>query len=138
MMEIYSEEEIEDYTDLVRQNIGYWDLGEWLCNDDRDGYGEADEIVGFIVDEICSTAPFGRIKGEKRSREIIHSVMLKANIFMVENAILQMAKVDEIKDFRKYFISTLYNEVIQYNFRNNCESRSVDYAIRRDFGYAFA
>ncbi len=64
-------EEIEIYTEVVKENIDYWDLGEWLCTDGRDGYAEADNIIGFIVDEICSPLPYGTIKGQSFPRSVI-------------------------------------------------------------------
>ncbi len=135
MTDRYDQEEINEYTEVVRENIGYLDLGEWLCADGRDGFKEADEIVGFIVDEVCSPLPYGSIKGQSFPRSVIQSQMLKADINTVESALLKMADVDGIKDFRKYFISTLYNEVLTYNFNEGCESRWADHAVARDFGY---
>ena len=105
MTERYNQEEIDEYAEVVRENIGYFDLGEWLCADGRDGIKEADEIVGFIVDEICSPLPYGTIKGQSFPRSVIQSQMLKADINTVESALMKMADVDGIMDFRKYFIS---------------------------------
>jgi hypothetical protein len=136
MTDTYNEEEIETYTEIVRDNISYGHLGDWLCNDSRDGYAEADNIVGFIVDEICSQLPYATIRKTKIPRSVVKSVMLKANINIVENVLLNMAKVDDIKDYRRYFINSLYNEVLTYNFNNGCESRWASYAVARDFGYA--
>ena len=110
--------EVENYTEIVRENIGYWHLGDWLCQGGRDGYAEADEIVGFIVDEICSDLPYTLIKKQKKYRETMRSAMLKANIHMVENALLNMGQVDDIKKFQRYFITTLYNETLSYHFNS--------------------
>lgn len=128
-------EEIEIYTKVVKENIDYWNLGEWLCADGRDGFKEADDIVSFIVDEICSSLPFGTIRGQSFPRSVIQSKMLKADLNIVQSVLLKMAEVDGIKDFRKYFISALYNEVLTYNFNEGCESRWANYAVARDFGY---
>lgn len=111
----YNAEEVEYYTEVVKQNIGYGYLGDWLTVDGRDGYAEADNIVGFIVDEICSTLPYTTLRGTNFPRSVIKSKMLRANIYMVENVLVNMAKVDNIKNFRKYFISALYNEVLTYH-----------------------
>ena len=62
--------------------------------------------------------------------------MLQANINIVQNVLVNMSKVDGIRDFRKYFISSLYNEVMTYHFNEGCESRWAAYAVARDFGYA--
>ena len=134
----YNAEEVEYFTEVVRENLDYWHLGDWLCQDGRDGYAEADEIVGFIVDEICSPLPYTTLRGQAFPRAVIQSKMLKANIYMVENVLENMAKVDNIKDFRRYFISSLYNEVLTYHFNAGCERRNIDEQIRRDLGYGMA
>ncbi|WP_303823516.1 DUF6017 domain-containing protein [Ruminococcus flavefaciens] len=132
----YNAEEVEYYTDVVKHNISYGYLGDWLTEDRHDGYKEADNIVGFIVNEICSTLPYTTLRGQKFPRAVIQSKMLQADINMVQNVLLKMAKVDDIKDFRRYFISSLYNEVLTYYFNEGCESRWAVQAVARDFGYA--
>ena len=37
----YNAEEVEYFTEVVRENLDYWHLGDWLCQDGRDGYAEA-------------------------------------------------------------------------------------------------
>lgn len=132
----YNAEEVEYFTEVVRDNLDYWHLGDWLCQDGRDGYAEADNIVGFIVDEICSPQPYTTLRGTNFPRSVIKSKMLQANIYMVESVLVKMAQVDGIKDFRRYFISSLYNEVLTYHFNEGCESRWAVQAVARDFGYA--
>lgn len=134
MTDRYSKE-VEAYTEVVKRNISSWKLGEWLCGDNDDGFDEADEIVGIIVTEICSTVPYGRIKGQQFPRQIIRSTLLKADIVAVQNALMQMAQVDDVRYFKPYFISTLFDEVTQRHFRENSESRWANAAVRRDFGY---
>ena len=77
-----------------------------------------EEIVGFIVNEICSPLLYITLRGQAFPKAVIQSKMLKANIYMVENVLENMAKVDNIKDFRRYFISSLYNEVPAFTGRN--------------------
>ena len=137
MTERYNAEEVEYYTEIVKENIDYWHLGDWLTVDGRDGYKEADNIVGFIVDEICSPLPYTTLRGTAFPRSVIQSKMLQADIYMVESVLEKMALVDDIKNFRRYFISSLYNEVLTYHFNEGCENRNIDQQIRRDFGYAF-
>lgn len=132
----YNAEEVEYYTAVVKQNIDYWELGEWLTEDDHDGYEEADNIVDFIVNEICSPLPYTTFRGQAFPRSVIQSKMLQADINMVQNVLLKMAQVDNIKDFQRYFISSLYNEVLTYHFNEGCECRWAAQAVARDFGYA--
>ena len=132
----YNAEEVEYYTAVVKQNIDYWELGEWLTEDGHDGYKEADNIVDFIVNEICSPLPYTTLRGQAFPRAVIQSKMLQADICIVQSVLENMAKVDNIKDFRRYFISSLYNEVLTYHFNEGCESRWAVQAVARDFGYA--
>jgi len=127
-------QKVETYTDIVKSNVSYGCLGSWLCNEHSDGYEVADEIIGYMVTEICSPARYGRIRGQLVPRETIKAAMLKADIYAVENALLQMAKVDGVKSFPAYFISTLFSEVNQLHFRRNCDTRWANYAVQRDFG----
>ena len=138
MTDRYNAEEVEYYTEIVKENIDYWHLGDWLTVDGRDGYKEADNIVGFIVDEICSPLPYTTLRGTSFPRSVIQSKMLQADIYMVESVLEKMALVDDIKNFRRYFISSLYNEVLTYHFNEGCENRNIDQQIRRDFGYGMA
>ena len=138
MTDRYNAEEVEYYTEIVKHNICYGHLGDWLTVDGRDGYKEADNIVGFIVDEICSPLPYTTLRGTAFPRSVIQSKMLQADIYMVESVLEKMALVDDIKNFRRYFISSLYNEVLTYHFNEGCENRNIDQQIRRDFGYGMA
>ena len=136
MNETYTEEEKEAYADLIRYNIGYYDLGEWLTTDTHDGYKEADNIVKYIVDEICSSAPYLVVRKTPVYRSTVQSMLLKADINMVENTLIKLADVDEeIKNYQRYFIVALYNEIYDYYFKEGCEERWAKQAVARDFGY---
>ena len=130
--------ETEIYTSIVKRNIGFYDFAEWLdstCSDDEDGFEEAEEIVSAIVRQIVSTKPYEIIQGNKYPREVVKSVMLKLNIYHVEDVIQQMKEVLNIRNYEAYLISSLYNEVINYNFKRNAESRAISYDIHQKFGY---
>lgn len=122
--------------ELLTAMLNNSDFGYWLTEDGHDGYKEADNIVGFIVDEICSTAPYTTLRGQAFPRAVIQSKLLQADLNIVETVLLKMAQVDNIKDFRRYFISSLYNEVLTYHFNESCENRWAVQAVERDFGYA--
>ncbi|MBP3761931.1 MAG: hypothetical protein J6I55_10770 [Ruminococcus sp.] len=136
-MERYSRE-TEIYSNIVKQNIDFFELGEWLdqyCDDDEDGWAEAEEIVSAIVRQIVSNKPYEVIHGQQFPRECVKSAMLKLNIYHVENVIQQMNEVMNIRNYEAYLISSLYNEVISYNFKKNAESRAIHYDIEQRFGY---
>lgn len=62
-------------------------------------------------------------------------MMLKLNIYHVENVIEQMKEVMNIRNYEAYLISSLYNEVINYNFKKNADRRAISYDIRQRMGY---
>lgn len=130
--------EYEIYTSIIKQNISFYELAEWLdesSDEDEDGYQEAEEIVSAIVRQIVSTKPYEVILGQKYPREIVKSMMLKLNIYHVENVIQQMKEVMNIRNYEAYLISSLYNEVLNYNFKKNSESRAIHYDIEQRLGY---
>ena len=106
------------YTDVVKSNIEFDYLKNWLKDND-----EAEQIVQMIVKQICSRKPQERICKEDYPRETVKAVMLKADIVAVQNTISQMQHAEEIKNFEKYFISTLFNEICSGRFKENCEVR---------------
>lgn len=124
------------YTEVVQSNIEYDEYREWiemLAN----GYmtvNELDEIVEMIVRAICSRKPVERICGQDFPREVIKSAMLKVDRTCLENAIETMKQTDNIRNYERYLISTLFNEANGRHFKENAEGRNIDYAIRRDFG----
>jgi len=74
-----------------------------------DGWQEAEEIVSAIVRQIVSNKPYELIHGQKYPREIVKSVMLKLNIYHVQNVIQQMNELLNIRNYEAYLISSLYN-----------------------------
>lgn len=134
-MDGYAEEK-QIYTEVVRENISYQEYREWI-EMFANGYmtvGELDEIVEMIVRAICSRKPVERICGQDFPREVIQSAMLKVDRTCLENAIETMKQTDNIRNYERYLISTLFNEANGRHFKENAEERNIDYAIRRDFG----
>lgn len=123
------------YTEVVKSNIEYADYALWA--EESNGYmsvDELDEIVQMIVRAICSRKKTERICGQEFPREVIKAAMLKVDRICLENAIEQMKQTDNVRNYERYLISTLFNEANGRSFRENAEARSVDYAVKRDFG----
>ena len=128
-------QEKEIYTEVVKSNIEYDDYALWA--EDSDGYmtvEELDEIVQMIVRAICSRKKTERICGQEFPREVIKSAMLKVDRICLENAIEQIKQTDNVRNFERYLISTLFNEANGRSFKENAETRSVDFAVKRDLG----
>ena len=129
-------QEKEIYTEVVKSNIEYDDYALWA--EDSDGYmtvEELDEIVQMIVRVICSRTKTERICGQEFPREVIKAAMLKVDRICLENAIEQITQTDNVRNFERYLISTLFNEANGRSFKENAETRNVNYAIKRDFDY---
>ena len=129
-------QEKEIYTEVVKSNIEYDDHVLWA--EDSDGYmtvEELDEIVQMIVRAICSRRKTERICGQEFPREVVRSAMLKVDRTCLENAIEQIKQTDNIRNHERYLISTLFNEANGRGSKENAETRSIDFAIKRDFGF---
>jgi hypothetical protein len=120
------------YTEVVKSNIGYDDYLDWVkyFGEGDLKINELDEIVGMIVRAICSPKKSERICGYEYPREVIKSAMLKVDRTCIENALGTMKMTDEIFNYEKYFISTLFNEAHGVHFKENTIGRMDDYSLR--------
>lgn len=129
-------QEKEIYTEVVKSNIEYDDYALWA--EDSDGYmtvEELDEIVQMIVRAICSRKKTERICGQEFPREVIKSALLKVDRICLENAIEQIKQTDNVRNYERYLISILFNEANGRIFKENAETRSVDFAVKRELGF---
>ena len=61
--------------------------------------------------------------------------MLRVDRICLENAIEQIKQTDNVRNFERYLISTLFNEANGRSFKENAETMSIDFAVKRDLGY---
>ena len=121
--------ELENYTEILKDNIGYCNFVDWL-EDEK----EAEEIVKMIARQICSRKPTELICGQEYPREVVKSAMLKVNISTLEEAVESVSHAENVRNFEKYLISTLFNAVNSQHFKEDSEARFADFAFKRDFG----
>jgi hypothetical protein len=136
MIDRYLKEQ-QIYTDIVKANIEYDDYVEWLRLFGANSsvtLEELGEVVGMIVRAICSPKKSERICGQDFPREVIKSAMLKVDRTCLDNAFEVMRTTDNIRNYEKYLISTLFNEANGRHFKENAEERNAEYAVKRDFG----
>lgn len=137
MIDDYTQK-FEIYREVIKRNIDFYEFAGWLdsyCDDNEDGWAEAEQIVDAMVRQVLSEKPYEIIHGQKFPRASVQSVMLKANIYHMENVIEQMKTVLNIRNYDAYLISSIYNEVVNYHVKKNAESRAISYDIRQNFGY---
>lgn len=120
--------ELEKYTELVKDNINYWDFVEWLEDEE-----EAEEIVQMIARQICSRKPTECICGQDYPRDVVKSVMLKVNISNLEDAVESVSHAENVCNFERYLISTVFNAVNAQRLKEDSEAQFADYAFKRDF-----
>ena len=131
-------EEMRVYTQVVRENIQYSDYVSWiksyyqLFGKESDmTVGELDELVGMIVRTICSTASGFEICGQYYPKEVVKSTMLKVSRESLDSTLEIMRTAGEIRNYERYFISTLFNETNGTHFKAHTQSANYDYEIRR-------
>lgn len=115
------ESEFEAYKEVVMDNIS-------ASND------EEENIAEIMTRAICSTKPTETICKSTYPREVIKSAMLKVDENVVAAVLDEMKKVSTIRNYEKYLVSALFNEVNNKHFKKNAEQRNIDYLIDRDFG----
>ena len=126
--------EREQYTELVKANIGYTEYADWirLFAGDYMTVQELDEIVTMIVNAITSEKKSDRICGQEFPRKVIRSVMLKVDRGCVERTIETMKHTAHIRNYERYLISTLFNEANGRHLRTNTENRQIDEHLRNE------
>ena len=126
--------EREQYTELVKSNIGYAEYAEWITLF-AGGYmtvQELDEIVAIIVNAIVSEKKSDCICGQEYPRSVIRAVMLKVDRGCVERAIETMKRTKHIRNYKRYLLSTLFNEANGRHLRTNTENRQIDKQLRNE------
>jgi hypothetical protein len=124
----------EQYTELVKSNIGYTEYAEWITLFGA-GYmtvAELDEIVAIIVNAIVSEKKSDCICGQEYPRSVIRAVMLKVDRGCVEQAIETMKQTEQIRNYERYLLSTLFNEANGRHLRTNTENRQIDEHLRNE------
>ena len=69
---VFSDERT-DYTDIIRENIGY----DYLLESSPSQKGRINEIVGIMLDVVCSTKKYIRVNGEDFPQSVVKSQFLK-------------------------------------------------------------
>ena len=118
----------ETYAGVVKTNISFIDFADWIGNED-----ESEEIVQMIVRQIVSKKKTESICGQSFPREVVKSAMLKVDNSVLTNAINQISHTDNVHNYEKYLISTLFNAANGKTFKENAETRWANFAYKRDF-----
>ena len=101
-----SVEEMQDYRDLVLENIEY----DHLCREFSTCREDLDEIVELIVETVCARRKTTRIAGADFPHEVVRSRFLKldsSHIEFVMECLLNNTTV--IRNMKQYLLTVLFN-----------------------------
>ena len=101
-----SVEEMQDYRDLVLENIEY----DHLCREFATYREDLDEIVELIVETVCARRKTTRIAGADFPHEVVRSRFLKLDISHIEFVMECLhSNTTEIRNMKQYLLTVLFN-----------------------------
>ena len=96
----------ETYRELILDNICYDALSQSSSIDKN----RLDELVGLIVDTVCSKRGMIRIAGDDHPADVVRSRFLKLNAEHIEYILDRMEEnTTQIRNIKKYLLAALYN-----------------------------
>lgn len=96
----------ETYRELILDNICYDALSQSSGIDKN----RLDELVGLIVDTVCSKREMIRIAGDDYPADVVRSRFLKLNEEHIEYILDRMEEnTTQIRNIKKYLLAALYN-----------------------------
>ena len=97
---------MDEYRDLIRENIGY----EYLVEEAPEDGDRLDEIVELMTETVCSQKEQIRIGGIGMPRESVKSRFLKLDGEHIRFVLACLERnTTQIRNIRQYLLTTLYN-----------------------------
>ena len=101
-----SVEEMQDYRDLVLENIEY----DHLCREFATYREDLDEIVELIVETVCARRKTTRIAGADFPHEVVRSRFLKLDSSHIEFVMECLHNnTTEVRNMKQYLLTVLFN-----------------------------
>jgi len=101
-----SVEEMQDYRDLILENIEY----DHLCREFSTYREDLDEIVELIVETVCARRKTTRIAGADFPHEVVRSRFLKLDSSHIEFVMECLHNnFTEIRNMKQYLLTVLFN-----------------------------
>ena len=98
-----SMDEVDAYREIIKENISY-DVLRQRCDPER-----LDEIVGILLDTVCSRKKEIRIAGEDMPAETVKSRLLKLDDSHIEYVLECLDKnTTDVRNIRSYILTALY------------------------------
>lgn len=96
----------ETYRAQIMTNVDY----NYLVGYTEVDCGRLDELVGLMLDTVCSTKPTLRVAGEELPAEVVRSRLLKlagAHLLYVLDRVNE--NTTEVRHVKQYLLTALYN-----------------------------
>ena len=101
-----SMEEMQDYRELILENIEY----DHLCREFETDREDLDEIVELIVETVCARRKTTRIAGADFPHEVVRSRFLKLDSSHIEFVMESLHNnTTEIRNMKQYLLTVLFN-----------------------------
>ena len=101
-----SVEEMQEYRDLVLENIEY----DHLCREFSTYREDLDEIVELIVETVCARRKTTRIAGADFPHEVVRSRFLKLDSSHIEFVMESLHNnTTEVRNMKQYLLTVLFN-----------------------------
>ena len=101
-----SMEEMQDYRELILENIEY----DHLCREFETYREDLDEIVELIVETVCARRKTNRIAGADFPHEVVRSRFLKLDSSHIEFVMESLHNnTTEIRNMKQYLLTVLFN-----------------------------
>lgn len=104
--------EYKSYQKLIEKNLEIDILKEDHPNETE----MLDEIIGIILDTVCSKRQYIRVAGDDKPKEVVKSILLKLTAEHIEYVLECMkANTSQIRNIRQYLLAALYNAPMTMN-----------------------
>ena len=101
-----SMEEMQDYRELILENIEY----DHLCREFETYREDLDEIVELIVETVCARRKTTRIAGADFPHEVVRSRFLKLDSSHIEFVMESLHNnTTEVRNVKQYLLTVLFN-----------------------------
>ena len=98
--------EIENYRDLILENIEY----DYLCREFATYREDLDEIVELMVETVCARCKTTRIAGSDFPHEVVRSRFLKLDSEHIRFVMDSLQKnTTEVRNIKQYLLTVLFN-----------------------------
>lgn len=100
--------EREFYFSLLKEKISYTEL----CERHKYDKSQIDELLGIMLDVICSGKPMIRVNGDNMPTEVVKNVFLRLDDSHIVYVLESLKKnTSAVRNIRAYLITVLYNSL---------------------------